>query len=137
MGFKMCSIFFLYDLKLTEITASWKHPHQFQSLNLCFLRSNMDLVIEKSMLCLVTQLCLTVCSPMDCKAPLSMGFSRQEYWSGLPFLTPEDFLDSGLELMSVVSPSLAGRFFYHQYHLGSLIERRLQCNVTILMITFL
>ena len=28
-----------------------------------------------------------------CQAPLSMGFSRQEYWSGLPFLSPEDLLD--------------------------------------------
>ena len=36
----------------------------------------------------VTQLCPTLCNPMDCIAcqdPLSMGFSRQEYWSGLPF----------------------------------------------------
>ena len=29
------------------------------------------------------------CDPMDCLAPLSMGFSRQEYWSGLPFPSPE------------------------------------------------
>jgi len=37
--------------------------------------------------CSVTQSCLTLCDPMDyiaCQAPLSMGFSRQEYWSGLP-----------------------------------------------------
>ena len=38
---------------------------------------------------LVTQLCLTLSDPMDvAQAPLSMGFSRQEYWSGLPFPTP-------------------------------------------------
>ena len=36
-------------------------------------------------LCSVTQLCPTLCDPMDCQAPLSMGFSRQEFWSGLPF----------------------------------------------------
>ena len=29
--------------------------------------------------------CLTLCDPMDCRMPLSMRFSRQEYWSGLPF----------------------------------------------------
>ena len=29
--------------------------------------------------------------------PLSMGFSRQEYWSGLPFPSPEDLLDPGIE----------------------------------------
>ena len=36
---------------------------------------------------LVTQSCLTLCKPMDLahRAPLSMGFSRQEYWSGLSF----------------------------------------------------
>ena len=41
-------------------------------------------------------------------APLSMGFSRQEYWSGLPFLSPEDLPDPGIEPMS---PELAGGFF--------------------------
>ena len=47
-------------------------------------------------------------APMDCQAPLSMGFSRQEYWSGLPFPPPGDLLDSGIEL---VSPALTGGFF--------------------------
>ena len=42
------------------------------------------------------------------QAPLSMGFSRQEYWSGLPFLSPEDLPDPGIEPMS---PELAGGFF--------------------------
>ena len=39
--------------------------------------------------CLVTQSCPTLCDPMDCshQAPLSMGFSRQKYWSGLPLGT--------------------------------------------------
>ena len=35
-----------------------------------------------------------------CQAPLSMGFSRQEYWSGLPFSLSEDLPDSGIELGS-------------------------------------
>ena len=34
---------------------------------------------------------------MACQAPLSMGFSRQEYWSGLPFPSPEDLPDPGIE----------------------------------------
>ena len=42
------------------------------------------------------------------QAPLSMGFSRQEYWSGLPFLTPGDLPDPGIKPLS---PSLAGGFF--------------------------
>ena len=46
-----------------------------------------------------------------CQAPPSMEFSRQEYWSGLPFLTPGDLPDPGIELVSPASPALAGRFF--------------------------
>ena len=42
---------------------------------------------------------------------LSMWFSRQEYWSGLPFPTPGDLPDAGIEPASLVSPALAGRFF--------------------------
>ena len=45
------------------------------------------------------------------QAPLPMGFFRQEYWSGLPFLTPGDLPDPGVELASRASPALAGRFF--------------------------
>ena len=39
------------------------------------------------------------CGPMDCgpPGPLSMGFSRQEYWSGLPFPTPGDLPDPGIK----------------------------------------
>ena len=42
------------------------------------------------------------------QAPLSIGFSRQEHWSGSPCLPPGDLPDTGLEL---VSPALAGGFF--------------------------
>ena len=43
-----------------------------------------------------------------CLAHLSMGFSRQEYWRGLPFSTPEDLPNPGIEL---ASPALAGECF--------------------------
>ena len=48
---------------------------------------------------LVAQLCLTLCDPMDYspQAPLSMGFSRQEYWSGLPFPSPGDLPNPWIE----------------------------------------
>ena len=42
------------------------------------------------------------------QAPWSMGFPRQEYWSGLLFLSPEDLFDSGIEHGS---PTFAGGFF--------------------------
>ena len=46
-----------------------------------------------------------------CQASLSIGFSRQEYWSRLPFPTPEDLPDPGIKPASLESPALAGRFF--------------------------
>ena len=45
------------------------------------------------------------------QSPLSMGFSRKEYWSGLPFPPPEDLLNSGIEPKYLTSPALAGEFF--------------------------
>ena len=42
---------------------------------------------------------------------LSMGFSRQEYWSGLPCPSQGNLPDPGIELMSLLSPVLAGEFF--------------------------
>ena len=45
-----------------------------------------------------------------CQAPLPMGFSWQEYWSGLPFPPPGDLPDPNIKPMSSASPPLAGRF---------------------------
>ena len=45
------------------------------------------------------------------QAPLPMGFSRQEYWRGLPFPTPGYLPDPVIEPVSLMSPALAGRFF--------------------------
>ena len=50
----------------------------------------------------VAQSCQTLCDPMDCSSPgtvtpLSMEFSRQEYWSGLPCPSPGDLPDLGIE----------------------------------------
>ena len=72
-------------------------------------------------ICIHTHVCLCVCtqslsciwlfaSPwtVACQAPLSMEFSRKEYWSGLPFPPPGDLPDLGIEPSS---PALAGRFF--------------------------
>ena len=45
------------------------------------------------------------------EAALSMGFSRQEYWNGLPRPSLGDLPNPGIESMSLMSPALAGRFF--------------------------
>ena len=52
-----------------------------------------------------------------CQAPLSMGFSKQEYWSRLPFSPPGDLYDPGIEPPSPTSPTWAGRLHYHQARL--------------------
>ena len=71
----------------------------------------------------INQVCVCVCAKLVqlClfatlwtvarQAPLSMEFSRQEYWSGLPCPPPGDFLDPGIEPTSLTSHALAGRFF--------------------------
>ena len=46
-----------------------------------------------------------------CQTPLSMGFPRKEYWSGLPFPSPGDLPDPGIKPVSPTSPVLASRFF--------------------------
>ena len=48
---------------------------------------------------------------VDCQAPLSMEFSRQKYWTGLPLPPPRDLPNPGIEPMSLASSALAGRFF--------------------------
>ena len=60
------------------------------------------------------QLCLTLFATLWTtahQASLSMGFSRQEYWSGLPGPPPGDLPDPGIEPSSLASPVLAGGFF--------------------------
>ena len=50
-----------------------------------------------------------------------MEFSRQEYWSGLPFPSPGDLPNLGTEFLSLMSPGLAGRFFI-LYQLSHWVE---------------
>ena len=45
------------------------------------------------------------------QAPLFMGFSRQEYWNGLPCTPPGAVPDPGIKPTYLMSPALAGRFF--------------------------
>ena len=61
---------------------------------------------------------------MDCRAPLSMGFSRQEHWSGLTFPSPGDLPNPGIEPVSLV---LAGGFFTRT----SLVAQTVKCLPTV------
>ena len=73
-----------------------------------FLRRDRSLCMTGNLsrcMCTQAQLlqsCLTLCSPVDCSlpGPLPMGFSRQEYCSGLPCPSPGDLPDLGIEPMS-------------------------------------
>ena len=70
---------------------------------------------------LVSKLCLTLATAWTAvhQTPLSMGFLRQEYGSGLPFPAPGDLPDPGIKPRS---PTLAGEFFYQLSHQGSPLE---------------
>ena len=62
--------------------------------------------------CSFTHLCLFATPwAVASQASLSMEFSRQEYWRGLPFCTPGDLPDPVIEPVSLVSPALAGGLF--------------------------
>ena len=67
--------------------------------------------IQQIIVC--AQSCVTLCNPMDCSPPGASVWnsSRQEYWSGLPFPTPGDLPDPGVEPVSLASSTLAGEFF--------------------------
>jgi len=72
--------------------------------------------------CCCAQSCLTLCNPMDCIAhqvPLSTEFSRQTYWSGLPFHTQGNLPSAGVKPTCLASPVLANRILLPLCHLGS------------------
>ena len=102
---------------MTEITGK---PGVLQSV--WSQRILKDLVTEqqqqsgqpsKCVLVKLLQSCPTAWDPVDCSPPDSSvhGFSRQEYWSGLPCPPPGDLPDPGIKPASIIPPTLAGRFF--------------------------
>ena len=62
------------------------------------------------LVCVCAQSCLTPWTVAH-QAPLSMEFSRQEYWNGLLFPSPGDLPRPGIKPMSPMSPALVGRSF--------------------------
>ena len=62
-------------------------------------------------ICVHAESCSTLCDPVDSRqVPLSIEFSKQEYWSGLPFPSPRDLPNPGIELESPVLPTLQTDF---------------------------
>ena len=96
--------------KKKEITegdsSSVKGPLGFPSGSLVKKNNNNKIKVKV----LVTQSCPTLATPKHCSPPdsLSVEFSSQEYWSGLPFLSPGDLPNPGIKPRSYC---IAGRFF--------------------------
>ena len=78
---------------------------------LIWLRMDNPVVCVCVLSCLSRILLFVTLWTIAHQSPLSMGFSRQECWSGLPYLPPGDLLDPGIKSKSVMSPALAGDFF--------------------------
>ena len=80
---------------------------------------------------LCAHLCSTVCDSMDYSppGPLSMEFSRQKYWSGLPFPPPGTPPDPGVEAESLVFLALANGFFISvPFPLAKLSIKKKECK---------
>ena len=65
------------------------------------------------------QSCPTLCDPMDCSPPGSLGFSRQEYWNRLPCPPPGHLPDPWIEPISFLCPLHWQQVLYHRCPLGS------------------
>ena len=85
------------DVTIVNIYAPNIETPQYIRQTLTDIKGETDsnTIIVKSL----TQSCPTLCNPWTVahQAPLSMGFSRQEYWSGLPFPSPGDLPNPGIE----------------------------------------
>ena len=79
-------------------------------LGICLV---VELLSHMGCVCTLTLSCPTLCDSLDCNPPGSSvhGFFRQEYWSGLPFPSPGDLPNPGIEPASPVSPALEADSF--------------------------
>ena len=71
----------------------------------------MSQVVETETCMCASSVTSVVSDSVTLSPPGSMGFSRQEYCSGMPFPPQGDLPDPGVELASLMSPALAGWFF--------------------------
>ena len=89
---------FIYWANFSILLLFWGWGHQSSNFTYLYISLCCFLFI-------VAKLCPTLFAipwTTACKAPLSVGFPREEYWSGLPFPSPEDLPDRGIEPMSPV-----------------------------------
>ena len=121
-------VWIFFSINVTFIIFSWLVFKECPSIHLQ-MHSWPCLFCLLCFICVCVCVCVCVClclcllhcfSPVQLivtpwtvahQAPLSMGFFRQEYWSGLPVPTPEDLPNPGIELASPGFPALEGGFY--------------------------
>ena len=93
-------------------------PNMLSYFYICFLLTQLSFTFKnycvsfRRGVCVLSHVWLFAALwTVTCQASLPMEFSRQEYWSGVPFLTAGDLPDPGIKPESLVSPALAGGFF--------------------------
>ena len=97
---RVFSSLLLYPIPLAEVKVSEVDCRKFRRLCVCCMLSYFNHVCLFAPLWIIAHW-----------APLSMGFSKQEYCNGLPCPPPGDLPDPGIESESLKFPALAGRFF--------------------------
>ena len=98
------STIYLFPVLYNDTTTYWV-------LSVCQVINHSSVSISLSACVLIHLSCVQLFATLwtvAFQAPLSMGFSRQEYWSGYPCPPPGDFLSSEIEIMSLMSPALSG-----------------------------
>ena len=106
---------YVIEIRIVKIKKIWYHGLNISmySRSICWSPNpEGDCLRGVCVLSCFSRVCLLV-TPWTaaCQAPLSMGVSRQEYWSGLPCSPPEDLPDPGIKSVSFMSPVLAAGFF--------------------------
>ena len=97
--------YFLSEMRKSQDASFWGLC--LEVCGILVLNQRLNLVLGKWKRGVLTT---GVCA-MSLQSCLSMGFSRQEYWSGFPGPPPGDLPDSGFEPVLLTSPALAGEFF--------------------------
>lgn len=133
----------------------YKFPRPFQCIgaqgDLCLLPRPSHHGLGATLLCQVASVLSSSVRPLwtiACQAALSIRFSRQQYCSGLPRLSPRDLPDLGTESVSVRSPALAGRFittratygiplFIQKFLLETYLRHRVLCYRALKQFCFL
>ena len=135
-GFKAGWTFFstyIPGTRLSQISAFNSAAHTVFSAEIFEFQDRWNGQLLKGSVCMVSRFShvLTLCNPMDCSwpDPLSMGFSMQEYRSGLPFPSSRNLPDSRIELVSSASLALAGRFATTSTTWDSGLENSIDCIV--------